>query len=197
MPPWQRIFWLACNQAGTCRVSHSESATTGCQSMASIQALTDDDYQRAFRYARSLGADRDLALDLVQTAIVKALASARQDIEAPLAYLLTSVRHAFYSEIRREKAAAWSSLEDFEGVIATDLQPLEDMVIARDTLRHAWATLSPTEREVLHLWAVEGYTVDEISAHTHTPRGTLLARLHRLRRRLAEQQTARASGVES
>lgn len=165
--------------------------------MASMQALTDDDYQRAFRYARSLGADRDLALDLVQTAIVKALASARQDLQAPLAYLLTSVRHAFYSEIRREKTAAWSSLEDFEGVIATDLQPLEDMVIARDRLRHAWATLSPAEREVLHLWAVEGYTVDEIAAHTDTPRGTLLARLHRLRRRLAEQQIPQASGVES
>jgi RNA polymerase sigma factor (sigma-70 family) len=83
-------------------------------------------------------------------------------------------------------------------VIATDLQPLEDLVMARDTLRHAWAVLSPAEREVLHLWAVEGYTVDEISQHTGTPRGTLLARLHRLRRRLAEQQQSQlASGVES
>ena len=165
--------------------------------MASMQALTDEDYQRAFRYARSLGADRDLALDLVQSVIVKALAAGRQDLDEPVAYLLTGVRHAFYSEIRREKTAAWSSLDDFEGVIATDLQPLEDMVIARDSLRHAWAALGPAEREVLHLWAVEGYTVDEISEHTGTPRGTLLARLHRLRRRLAEQQAQRASGVES
>jgi DNA-directed RNA polymerase specialized sigma24 family protein len=136
--------------------------------MASMQALTDEDYQRAFRYARSLGADRDLALDLVQTAIVKALAAAREDIEAPVAYLLTSVRHAFYSEIRREKTAAWSSLEDFEGVIATDMQPLEDMVMARDTLRHAWAVLSPPEREVLHLWAEDRLD------------GAELASLHRL-----------------
>ena len=177
-----------CNQMASCRVFRYESATTGHQIMASMQALTDDDYQRAFRYARSLGADRDLALDLVQTAIVKALAAARQDIEEPLAYLLTSVRHAFFSEIRREKTAAWSSLEDFEGVIATDMQSLEDMAIARDTLRHAWAALAPAEREVLHLWAVEGYTVEEISRHTDTPRGTLLARLHRMRRRLADQQ---------
>lgn len=165
--------------------------------MASMQALTDKDYQRVFRYARSLGADRNLALDLVQTVIVKALAGAREDIEEPVAYLLTGVRHAFFSEIRREKTASWSSLEDFEGVIATDLQPLEEMVIARDTLRHAWGALGPAERELLHLWAVEGYTVDEISEHTQTPRGTLLARLHRLRRRLADQQPQRASGGES
>lgn len=164
--------------------------------MASMQRLTDDDYQRAFRYARSLGADRDLAFDLVQTAIMKGLAAARSDIKEPRAYLLTSVRHAFYSEIRREKAANLSSYDDLDGVIATDLQPLVDLTIARDLLRHAWAALAPAEREVLHLWAVEGYTVEEISQQTGTPRGTLLARLHRLRRRLADtpaERTSRAS----
>jgi RNA polymerase sigma-70 factor, ECF subfamily len=165
--------------------------------MASMHGLSDDDYQRAFRYARSLGADRDLAFDLVQTAVVKGLAASRSDIEAPVAYLLTSVRHAFYSEIRREKAAKWTSYEDLDGVIATDLKPLEDLTIARDTLRHAWAALAPAEREVLHLWAVEGYTIEEISRQTGTPRGTLLARLHRLRRRLAETAGENISGASA
>lgn len=163
--------------------------------MAAMQRLTDEDYQRAFRFARSLGADRDLALDLVQTAVMKGLSAGRGDLEAPLAYLLTSVRHAFYSELRRVRTAAWSSLDDLEGVIATDLQPLEELVVARDELRRAWAALAPAEREVLHLWAVEGYTVEEIASHTGTPRGTLLARLHRLRKRLAEGQADEISGA--
>jgi len=154
--------------------------------MASMHCLTDDDYQRAFRYARSLGADRDLALDLVQAAVTRGLASGRQDIDEPLAYLMTSVRNGFYSELRREKAVSWGRHDELDGVIATDLQPLEDMVISRDELRRAWAGLSAAEREVLHLWAVEGYTVDEISRRTGTPRGTLLARMHRLRNRLAK-----------
>lgn len=153
--------------------------------MASMRSLTDDDYQRAFRYARSLGADRDLAYDLVQGAVTRGLASGRDDIEEPLAYLMTSVRNGFYSEVRREKSAAWAQYEELDGVIATDLQPLEEMVVSRDDLRRAWAGLSAPEREVLHLWAVEGYTVEEISRATGTPRGTLLARLHRLRQRLA------------
>ena len=153
--------------------------------MASMHRLSDDDYQRAFRYARSLGADRDLAYDLVQGAVTRGLASGRDDIEEPLAYLMTSVRNGFYSEIRREKSVSWAQYDELDGVIATDLQPLEDMVVSRDELRRAWAGRSAAEREVLHLWAVEGYTVDEISRRTATPRGTLLARLHRLRNRLA------------
>jgi RNA polymerase sigma-70 factor, ECF subfamily len=150
-----------------------------------MHRLTDDDYQRAFRYARSLGADRDLAYDLVQTAVVQGLASGRRDIDEPVAYLMTSVRNAFYSEIRRSKAANSTPYEELDGVIATDLQPLEEMVVSRDALRRAWAALAPAEREVLHLWAVEGHTVEEISQRTGTPRGTLLARLNRLRNRLA------------
>lgn len=153
--------------------------------MTTLQALSTEDYQRAFRYARALGADHHTAYDLVQTALVKGLSAARRDLREPLAYLLTSIRHAFYSELKRVQTAALGTLENLEGVIATDLQPLEDMMIAQDALERAWAQLTPAERELLHLWAVEGYTVEEISVHTDTPRGTLLARLHRLRQRLA------------
>jgi RNA polymerase sigma-70 factor (ECF subfamily) len=162
-----------------------------------LQSLTDEDYQRAFRYARALGANHDLARDLVQTAVLKGLSAARQDLREPLAYLLTSIRHAFYSELKRVQDSAMSTLENLEGVIATDLQPLEEMVIARDALERAWAQLSPPEREVLHLWAVEGFTVEEISIHTDTPRGTLLARLHRLRKRLAANAADLNSGTAS
>ena len=165
--------------------------------MPNIQSLTENDYQRAFRYARALGADRDLACDLVQTAVVKGLSAARRDLKEPLAYLLTSIRHAFYSELKRVQSAALSTLDNLEGVIATDLQPLEDMVITQDALDQAWSQLSPAEREVLHLWAVEGYTVDEISTHTGIPRGTLLARLHRLRKRLSSNAAALNSGTGS
>ena len=165
--------------------------------MPTLEALTNDDYQRAFRYARALGANHDLAFDLVQTALVKGLSAARQDLREPLAYLITSIRHAFYSELKRVQDTALSTLENLEGVIATDLQPLEDMVIERDALERAWARLSPAEREVLHLWAVEGYTIDEISTATNTPRGTLLARLHRLRKRLANQADHPNAGFAS
>jgi RNA polymerase sigma-70 factor, ECF subfamily len=149
-----------------------------------MHRLGDDDFQRAFRYARSLGADRELALDLVQTALLNGLAAGSDAIDNPLGYLLTSVRNGFLSDRRRAATLGWTRLDDVEGVIATDLQPLERVAITRDAVRRIWAELGAAEREILHLWAVEGYTVDEISRQTATPRGTLLARLHRLRQRL-------------
>ncbi|MGY6588037.1 MAG: RNA polymerase sigma factor [Wenzhouxiangella sp.] len=164
--------------------------------MASMDTLSDEDYQRAFRFACALGADRDLALDLVQTAVVKSLSAASRSIDNPLAYLMTSVRHCFYSELQR-KGRDDTPFDDLDGVIATDLKPLDDMVIEQDALDQAWARLSPPERELLHLWAVEGYTLEEISRMTETPRGTLLARVHRLRKRLASMEPWTASGVKS
>ena len=164
--------------------------------MASLDGLSNDDYQRAFRFACALGADRDLALDLVQTALVKGLSAAPRQIDNPLAYLMTSVRHCFYSELQR-KGRDDTPFDDLDGVIATDLKPLEEMVIEQDALDQAWAKLSPGERELLHLWAVEGYTLDEISGLTQTPRGTLLARVHRLRKRLATFQPQTVSGASS
>lgn len=163
--------------------------------MSALEQLTDDDYQRAFRYACALGADRDLALDLVQTALVKGLTAAARHIDNPLAYLMTSVRNCFYTELRRSGRDS-SSFEDLDGVIATDLKPLEDLVIERDALNQIWLKLSPPERELLHLWAVEGHTIEEISDRTDTPRGTLLARLHRLRKRLSTFQSLNVSGVQ-
>jgi len=162
--------------------------------VAGIADLSDDDYQRAFRYACSLGVNRDAALDLVQTAIVKGLASAPLNLDKPLAYLLTSVRNCFYNEARRNKDKTHVAIEDVSEVIPTTLKPLEEMMIERDALRQIWAKLSPVERELLHLWAVEGHTLEEISELTHTPKGTLLARLHRLRTRLKGQNLSHAVG---
>ncbi|MGY6517925.1 MAG: RNA polymerase sigma factor [Lysobacteraceae bacterium] len=159
-----------------------------------MRRLSDEDYQRAFRYARSLGADRELALDLVQSAVMKGLAVGSR-IDDPLGYLLTSVRNGYISDVRHAQRLRWSRLDEIEGVIATDLQPLEDVVVNRDALEQVWSELGDAEREVLHLWAVEGYTVDEISAQTRTPRGTLLARMHRLRQRLANHPSNDALGA--
>ena len=49
---------------------------------------------------------------------------------------------------------------------------------------------------MLYLWAVEEYTVDEIALLTETPRGTLLSRLHRLKKRVAGRtDVARPAGA--
>ena len=44
--------------------------------------------------------------------------------------------------------------------------------------------LDPLERELLFLWAVEGYTARELGEATECSRGTVLSRLHRLRKKI-------------
>jgi RNA polymerase sigma-70 factor (ECF subfamily) len=54
----------------------------------------------------------------------------------------------------------------------------------RSELELAWAELSIVEREILYLWAVEGYSTDEVAGHLDKPRNTVLSIIHRMRQRL-------------
>lgn len=153
-----------------------------------MRELSDADYQRAYRYAVALTADPQQGFDLLHATLSQLLGKTLP-ADAGLPYLLRCLRNRHVDDCRRQQIVLWQSLDDETGgaaVITTDLSDLEAMVIHTDLLRQCWQRLGPAEREVLHLWAVEGYTVDEIAAQTDTPRGTLLARLHRLKRRLAD-----------
>jgi len=56
--------------------------------------------------------------------------------------------------------------------------------------------LNPVEREILHLWAVEGMTTAQIAEQLDTPRGTVLSRIYRMRQRLiAEFGAAYSDGM--
>lgn len=158
-----------------------------------MNRLRDEDFQRAYRYAMALTGEREQAYDVVHTAVTQWLGAATAAVENPLAYFLRIVRNTFLADQRRAAQMRWSPIEDAGVVIPADLRALEDVQLERAWLERVWADFTAAEREVLFLWAVEGYTVDEISAQTGAPRGTLLARMHRLRKRFAgEAEGARA-----
>lgn len=155
-----------------------------------MRELADEDYQRAYRYAVALAGDPQDGFDLLHSVLAHLL-GASLPADAGLPYLLRALRNRHIDQCRQRSRQGWTSLDaddDASGaaVIATDVSALEDLVVNEDLLRQCWLRLGAAEREVLHLWAVEGFTVDEIAIQTDTPRGTLLARLHRLRRRLQD-----------
>jgi len=160
-----------------------------------VTVLADSDYQRAYRYAYALCGDRDQAYDLVHSAAANWLQSRPSGVRDPLGYFLRMVRNGFLGSRRHAALLRWSPLDQSDGPIATDLTPLEQTWLQRDQLENIWAQLSAAEREVLFLWAVEGYTIEEISQQTATPRGTLLTRLHRLRKRLSAGDPAAIGDV--
>jgi RNA polymerase sigma-70 factor (ECF subfamily) len=160
-----------------------------------MSRLGDEDFQRAYRYAIALTGERELAYDVVHTAVTQWLAAPTAKVENPLAYFLRIVRNTFLADQRRAAQMRWSPIEDVEAVIPADLRALEDVQLERAWLGRVWGDFTAAEREVLFLWAVEGYTVDEISAQTGAPRGTLLARMHRLRRKFSGDAESARAGV--
>ncbi|SDE11921.1 RNA polymerase sigma factor [Aquimonas voraii] len=160
-----------------------------------MNRLGDEDFQRAYRYAIALTGDREQAYDVVHTAVTHWLAAPTAAVESPLAYFLRIVRNVFLADVRRAAQMRWSPIEDAEAVIPADLRALEDVQLERAWLERIWGDFTSAEREVLFLWAVEGYTVDEISAQTGAPRGTLLARMHRLRRKFSGDAAGARAGV--
>jgi len=159
-----------------------------------MSMLTDTDYQRAYRYAIALCGDRDMAYDVVHNAAANWLQAAPRNVVEPLGYFLRIVRNCFLADAKRAAMLRWTPLDEVAGVIATDMAPLEETFLQRVQLQRIWIDLRAAEREVLFLWAVEGFTIEEIAQQTATPKGTLLTRLHRLRKRFAETDSRRTAG---
>lgn len=149
-----------------------------------VASFSDEDLQRAYRYALSLTGDRDHGLELVHAALEHWLSEARSGVASPMAYLLTSVRNRLFDQYRHGRKFRSEPLGDDSNSMEGSLRDLESILVDADHVRWLLQQLEPRDREVIYLWAVEGYTVEQISEHTGSPRGTLLARLHRLRQRL-------------
>jgi RNA polymerase sigma-70 factor (ECF subfamily) len=73
---------------------------------------------------------------------------------------------------------------------------LESVTINQNVLVTLWVDFAPEERELLYLWAVEEYTMKEISELTGIPRGTLLSRIHRIRKKVASKKLSEGIDYE-
>ena len=144
------------------------------------------DLNRMYRYCVALTGDRTSAYDLLQDGLERYLRSAPSSVRTPMAMLRRILRNRCIDLHRTAHDQQLDSLE------ALDRQPvdigfatLENMVIAEQDVERIWNMLDACERELLHLWALEEYTAQEVADLLDQPRGTVLSRIHRLRKRLA------------
>lgn len=146
-----------------------------------------------YRFAVSLSHNEDQAYDLLQSCVEKYLKADRDKIEKPAAYMMRLIRNEFIDQVRRQRFSYDADAETLERIsdeAALDEMSVEDIYIQRCEVEALLNTMRPDERELLFLWAVEEYTIDEISQLQQVPRGTLLSKLHRLKRRIRLQQTS-------
>ena len=150
--------------------------------------FTQDELNQLYRYALSLSAQEDVAYDLLQAALERYLKKSPV-AEKSLAYLKIIIRNLYIDLQRRSKTLPMVSIESDEVVHIepVDISLLDDLLINEQAVEQLTAMLSSEENELLYLWAVEEYTVDEISVMFHKPRGTVLSKLHRLKQRIRKQ----------
>ncbi len=155
-----------------------------------------------YQYAVALCHSRDDAYDLLQAALESYLQAVKQSnprrgkrgrerekesIVKPEAFVRTLIRNRFIDQYRYKQR--WQQ-ESFEEHSAYDISPvnIEQLTIDADSLKKVWQQLSPLDRDILYHWAVLGYNTDEVCEQLGMPRGTLLSRIHRLRKKLRENE---------
>jgi len=137
-------------------------------------------------FALSLTNAREIADDLVQDTLVRALAKIDQFQPGTNmgAWLFTILRNIFYSQCRRTK----HEIEDPDGSYAARLWTAPDQhgkCDVQDTLR-ALAMLPLEQREALILVTAEGLSYEEAARICGVAVGTIKSRVSRGRVRLAE-----------
>ena len=148
-----------------------------------------DRLNRLYRYAFTLTCDESEAFDLVQDTVERCLKNPPHSTHALDAWARRILRNRFIDIKRRQSVVEElpaSEAIDTE-LVAIDVSSLEQVIIDQDQLRRIWAKLQPVEREILYYWAVEEMSAEEIADVMATRRGTVLSRIHRLRKRLMEE----------
>jgi len=151
-----------------------------------------DELNQLYRYALSLSKHEEEAYDLVQASIERLLgkqAGVISSIEKPLAYLKKIIRNLYFDLERHKKVVPMISIENEE---LSYIEPvgddsMEGLLINQQEVQQIIECLNAHENELLYLWAVEGHTVEEIAIIYEKPRGTMLSKLHRLKKRIREQ----------
>ncbi len=141
--------------------------------------------RKLFRYGCALTRDEDAAYDLLQDALEISLRKTPRNPDSAVCYVQRIMRNRYIDQYRRNQRHPSVSFEEVSNEpVNIAPQPLEDLVIAEHEVEALLAVLEPLERELLFLWAVEGLTAQEIADRTDSPRGSVLSRIHRTRKKV-------------
>jgi RNA polymerase sigma-70 factor, ECF subfamily len=142
-----------------------------------------------YNLARRLSRSRPDAEDLVQETFLRALRSWRRrppnDVRA---WLCTICLNAARGEWRHTRIRSAEVLDPHAGTLGASLHDTAAEAIdglLREKVHQALWRLPAAQREAITLMDLCGFTAAEVAAMTGTPRGTILARVHRGHKRLA------------
>jgi RNA polymerase sigma-70 factor (ECF subfamily) len=139
-------------------------------------------YCRALSFCRSA----DEARDLVQDTLVRALkrfAQLRPNSNIR-GWLMTIMVNLYRDALKRQRRAREVTLEEWHDV--ADEPPQARPAIEREQVDAAMAKLTPEQRELIHMKAVEGLRYRDIGERLGIPANTVGTRLRHARKALAQ-----------
>ena len=142
---------------------------------------------RLYKVAYSWCHAADVADDLVQDTVVKAIRNANslRDMKKMNSWLFTILANCWRDYLRRQKPT-----DDIDECIFTDDDTPElaqERQNIADIVQQAVATLPQGQRQVLSLVDLEGFSYAEVAEIVGIPAGTVMSRLNRARKALSEQ----------
>lgn len=142
---------------------------------------------RLYKVAYSWCHAADIADDLVQDTVIKAMRNANslRDMQKMNSWLFTILANCWRDYLRRQKPT-----DDIDECILTDDDSPElaqERQNITDIVQHAVATLPQGQRQVLSLVDLEGFSYAEVAEIIGIPTGTVMSRLNRARKSLSEQ----------
>ncbi len=142
-----------------------------------------------YNLARRMMPDHDLAQDLVQETYVKAFEAWRagrkpRRVEPWLATICLNAGRSYW---RRASTKRETMLEDIDSEAAGDEDVLSSATssLRRRLVHEALWKLPEEQRVAITLMDLDGFSASEVARITKAPRGTVLSRVHRGRKRLA------------
>lgn len=147
---------------------------------AQFHAAFAELYPRLVSYARRYGAT--YPEDIAQEAFV-ILMQREEPVEHPTAFLYGTVRTLALTERRPMKNQNLS----LEVVLEPGRGPDADDHLLNREVRDRMRSLSPTFREALWLFVVEGLSIREIAEILSIPEATVKTRIHRAKAQLRDQ----------
>jgi len=142
---------------------------------------------RLFKVAYSWCHAKDIADDLVQDTVIKAMrnASSLRDMEKMSSWLFTILANCWRDYLRRQKPT-----DNIDECVFTD-DDTPELTQQRqnitDIVQQAVSTLPQGQRQVLTLVDLEGFSYAEVSEIIGIPTGTVMSRLNRARNALSGQ----------
>ncbi len=164
-----------------------------------MNSLNKQSLNQLYRFGIALTGSPQDSEDVLHTAIERFLRKNPQNIIEKEAFIRTIMRNYWYDEIRKQKnhQAHVESLQVEQGDIDINKDRLEDIIIDQYDFQKHWQALQAPQRELLYMHCVLEYSAQEIADEFNCARGTILSRIHRLKKQLQHLSKLASKGALS